>query len=99
MDKDEILKYSKLGFSQRKIGTVLGVSQGTIRYWSKKFHLSFTRRIKERCKCGTVLKDNVYDVPVVVTKENQHSVGTIVAYIKVDADTGRVYQIQERLMY
>jgi len=51
-------------------------------------------------EAGTpVLKDNVYDVPVVVTKENQHSVGTIVAYIKVDADTGRVYQIQERLMY
>ncbi|MEN6330343.1 MAG: hypothetical protein ABFC91_08660 [Methanobacteriaceae archaeon] len=45
------------------------------------------------------LKGGIYYVPVVVTKEGQHSVGTVVAYVKVDGETGSVFGIQEITMY
>lgn len=45
------------------------------------------------------LKGGIYYVPVVVTKEGQHSVGTVVAYVKVDGETGSVFGIQEIEMY
>ncbi|HNS26189.1 MAG: hypothetical protein QM405_07255 [Euryarchaeota archaeon] len=51
-------------------------------------------------KAGTPsLKGGIYYVPVVITKEGQHSVGTVVAYIKVDGETGSVFGIQEIEMY
>ena len=45
------------------------------------------------------LKGGIYYVPVVVTKEGQHSVGTVVAYVKVDGETGSVFGLQEISMY
>jgi methionine-rich copper-binding protein CopC len=45
------------------------------------------------------LKGGIYYVPVVVTKEGQHSVGTVVAYVKVDGETGSVFGIQEIVIY
>lgn len=45
------------------------------------------------------LKGGIYYVPVVVTKEGQHSVGTVVAYVKVDGETGSVFGVQEIVMY
>lgn len=45
------------------------------------------------------LKGGIYYVPVVVTKEGQHSVGTVVAYVKVDGETGSVFGVQEISMY
>jgi cytoskeletal protein RodZ len=45
------------------------------------------------------LKGGIYYVPVVVTKEGQHSVGTVVAYVKVDGETGSVFGIQEISIY
>lgn len=45
------------------------------------------------------LKGGIYYVPVVVTKEGQHSVGTVVAYVKVYGETGSVFGIQEIEMY
>jgi hypothetical protein len=40
------------------------------------------------------LKGDVYYVPIKVTKEGQHSVGTVIGYVKVDAQTGQVLGIQ-----
>lgn len=51
-------------------------------------------------KAGTPsLKGGIYYVPVVITKEGQHSVGTVVAYIRVDGETGSVFGVQEIVMY
>lgn len=41
------------------------------------------------------LKGDVYYVPIKVTKEGQHSVGTVIGYVKVDAQTGQVLGIEE----
>ena len=34
------------------------------------------------------LKEDVYYVPIKVTKEGQHSVGTVIGYVKVDVKQG-----------
>lgn len=40
------------------------------------------------------LKGDVYYVPIKVTKEGQHSVGTVIGHVKVDAQTGQVLGIE-----
>jgi len=46
------------------------------------------------------LKGGIYYVPMVVTNnEGQHAKGTVVGYVKVDAETGQVFGIQEIMMY
>ena len=46
------------------------------------------------------LKGGIYYVPMVVTNnEGQYSKGTVVGYVKVDAETGQVFGIQEIYIY
>jgi cell division protein YceG involved in septum cleavage len=46
------------------------------------------------------LKGGLYHVPMVITNnEGQHSKGTVVGYVKVDAETGQVFGIQEIEIY
>ena len=46
------------------------------------------------------LKGGLYYVPMVITNnEGQHSKGTVVGYVKVDAETGQVFGIQEIEIY
>jgi len=46
------------------------------------------------------LKSGIYYVPVIVTtSEGQHPPGTIVAYIRVDAKTGKVLGVEPIKMY
>jgi cell division protein YceG involved in septum cleavage len=60
-----------------------------------------TTQSGENVAAGTPsLKGGIYYVPMVITNnEGQHSKGTVVGYVKVDAETGQVFGIQEINIY
>lgn len=58
-------------------------------------YLATTKGWENTAAGNPSLKGDVYYVPIKVTKEGQHSVGTVIGYVKVDTETGQVLGIQE----